>query len=368
MKKFNIIKGLTILMMSGLFTLANAGGTQSGTTVTNMATLSFGDAEDSTTDIDSNTDQFVVDNKIDITVSTLDVSAIQTRPGATGVVLKYKVTNNGNNVQDFDLSALRSSNTAFSGANEVTDTIDAQSVEIFVDSDGNNAGEYGSEDTISYIDELGIGAEKIVFIVIEVKTENIVNGDVAVYDLQAQVAVGESEGTKGSLIETDDRDNADNALTVQIVFADGAGSVTGDGEKDGKHSSADAFKIVIADMSITKVSIVVEDPINGTTNPKRIPGATVRYCFTVTNSGSASAAVTKITDDLDETTFNVSTLDNNAIKIYDGDAPFECENAGSLTTNANTGSVNNGTGVIVIDLDGVAANSEKSAYLDLIIQ
>ncbi len=368
MNKSNILKGLTALLLSGVFTLINAGGTESGTTVTNTVTLSFGDTEETTTDINSNTDQFVVDNKIDITVSTLDVEAVQTKPAITGVVLKYKITNNGNNTQDFDLSVLTSSTTAFSGDSEVTDNKDAQSVEIYIDS--NNNGTYDQAvDTVQYIDELGVDEEKIVFIVAVVPAENILNGDVAVYDLQAQVAEGGAEGSKGTNIESDDRDNADNALTVQIVFADGAGSVTGDGEKDGKHSSVNAFIIVIADMSIVKASIIVEDPINGTTNPKRIPGATVRYCFTVINGGDAVAAIAKITDDLDETVFNLTGLNNNDVRIYTGDAAaFTCEGAGVLTTDANTGTVNDSTGVIVIDLNGVLANSAKSAYVDLTIQ
>ena len=41
-------------------------------------------------------------------------------------------------------------------------------------------------------------------------------------------------------------------------------------------------------LSVTKVSSVVSDPINGTTNPKRIPGSVVLYTITVTNSGTGT--------------------------------------------------------------------------------
>jgi uncharacterized repeat protein (TIGR01451 family) len=172
----------------------------------------------------------------------------------------------------------------------------------------------------------------------------------------------------GTIIAEDDRDNPDNALTVQIVFADGVGSVTGDNVRDGKHSSVDALIIVIADMSITKISLVVSDPINGDTNPKRIPGATLRYCFTITNSGDADAAIAKISDDLDENRFIVANIENNDIRIYSEANAFVCADAASLTTDANTGTVNTTTGEIVIDLQGVLANSSKSAYFDLVIQ
>ena len=40
-----------------------------------------------------------------------------------------------------------------------------------------------------------------------------------------------------------------------------------------------------ATLAIAKSSTLVSDPVNGTTNPKAIPGAVVRYSFTVQNSG-----------------------------------------------------------------------------------
>jgi len=51
-------------------------------------------------------------------------------------------------------------------------------------------------------------------------------------------------------------------------------------------------------MSITKSSIVISDPVNNTDNPKRIPGAIIRYCFVVDNSGSGIADDIKIKDSL----------------------------------------------------------------------
>ena len=42
-------------------------------------------------------------------------------------------------------------------------------------------------------------------------------------------------------------------------------------------------------LSVSKVSSVISDPVNGITNPKAIPGATVEYLITVTNTGTAAA-------------------------------------------------------------------------------
>jgi|GEM_PF-1071991 len=42
------------------------------------------------------------------------------------------------------------------------------------------------------------------------------------------------------------------------------------------------------DLTVSKVSSIIADPVNGTTNPKAIPGATVEYLITVTNIGADS--------------------------------------------------------------------------------
>ena len=44
-----------------------------------------------------------------------------------------------------------------------------------------------------------------------------------------------------------------------------------------------------ADLVMSKISTLISDPVNGTTNPKHIPGAIVRYLITVTNQGNGPA-------------------------------------------------------------------------------
>lgn len=44
----------------------------------------------------------------------------------------------------------------------------------------------------------------------------------------------------------------------------------------------------VANIAVTKVSSVISDPVNGTTNPKAIPGAVMEYCILVSNTGSAT--------------------------------------------------------------------------------
>lgn len=54
---------------------------------------------------------------------------------------------------------------------------------------------------------------------------------------------------------------------------------------------------------VTKTSAVVSDPVNGTTNPKMIPGAVVRYTVSVTNTGrgTVDASTVVIADPLPTT-------------------------------------------------------------------
>ena len=53
-----------------------------------------------------------------------------------------------------------------------------------------------------------------------------------------------------------------------------------------------------ATVTVTKISSILSDPVNGTTNPKRIPDAVVQYCILVSNSGSATANAVVATDSL----------------------------------------------------------------------
>ena len=64
-----------------------------------------------------------------------------------------------------------------------------------------------------------------------------------------------------------------------------------------------------ANLTIAKTSNVVSDPTNGTTDPKAIPGATMRYCILVTNNGSGTATGINIGDALPaSTTFVAGSL------------------------------------------------------------
>lgn len=55
------------------------------------------------------------------------------------------------------------------------------------------------------------------------------------------------------------------------------------------------------EVTATKSSLVVSDPVSGTEDPKAIPGAIVEYCILLSNSGSAKAENAVVTDALPST-------------------------------------------------------------------
>ncbi len=60
-----------------------------------------------------------------------------------------------------------------------------------------------------------------------------------------------------------------------------------------------------ANITVTKSSVVLSDPVNGTLDPKRIPGAVVEYTIIVANTAGAQATDVTLTDDLSGETATV---------------------------------------------------------------
>ena len=107
--------------------------------------------------------------------------------------------------------------------------------------------------------------------------------------------------------------------TVRITANEGTeGTVTDIGVSN--------FTVAIPQPSLTilKTSAVLSDPVNNTTNPKRIPLAVVRYDVTVTNSGpgTVDAGTLVITDPIPaDASMYVSTTSGNPVVFLDGATP-----------------------------------------------
>ena len=65
----------------------------------------------------------------------------------------------------------------------------------------------------------------------------------------------------------------------------------------------------ITSISVTKVSSVLSDPVNGTTDPKAIPGAVVEYCILVSNTGTNTLSNIAASDSLPTSfTYSAGTM------------------------------------------------------------
>jgi uncharacterized repeat protein (TIGR01451 family) len=73
------------------------------------------------------------------------------------------------------------------------------------------------------------------------------------------------------------------------------------------------FSVVGGSITATKLSAVISDPVNGTTNPKAIPGAVVEYCILMTNSGATTVTNIVATDIIpSDLTFAAGTITSGA--------------------------------------------------------
>ena len=304
-KKIGLVVLVTAIGLLAFNQQALADGTASGTPISNTVLLDYTVGGVGQSQL-SDTADFVVDNKIDLTVALIDVAAISVVPGSSDQIMTFSVTNEGNTLQDYSLAATPSAGTVFG----LTHDFDANAVRIFVDNgdDVFNA----ADDTRTYIDEMVAETTVRVYVLANFPLTGITDGDASLYDLEAQTAVGGVADTQGADILTDDSAATWTAATVQVIFADDAGEI--DAANDGAHSTLGAYLVETANMTVTKSSLVVYDPIignyvAGTTFPKAIPGARVEYTIDIANTGSTTANAVTVVDEIPENTyFVVSTM------------------------------------------------------------
>lgn len=323
MKQAFTIKTLVAAVaLASLPGIAAAAGVLSGSTISNMATLSYdvggvtqGAVESSPTGNSTPGTgngaaiTFLVDTKVDLTVSESSGSATQVVPSAAAQAVAFTVTNHSNTVLDFALNAANLPNgTALTlGANGYTDAFDGSACATYVDSNANGTYEAGI-DTASHVDELAPDASVTVFAVCGIPA-NLANGSDAVVSMTATAREGGAASTLGNaLVATV---GAGSPNVVDVVFADAAG--TDDAGRDAKHSARDAFEVSTAVLTVSKTQTLLCDPVNGATNPMHIPGAIVRWTVTVSNSptATASATLSQLSDAVAATT----TFDPNLVTV-----------------------------------------------------
>jgi len=294
-KQLKAVAG-TMLLLSSFAGVqaAYAVGTAANTTVNNRATVSYSVSGTPQTPIESSpagnstpgagngsSTAFVVDNRIDLTVTEVSGNATVVTPGQNNAVLTYLVANTGNASQGLQLSAANLAGTTLFGQ---VDNVDFASLNVFVDSNANGAYDAGV-DTAANVDTLIADDDVAVFVVANVPL-SATNAQFANVRLQARAAV---PGTNGATLATETA-GADTA-GVDIVF--------GDAGRDAAEVADDQYAVQSAALSITKTSTAINDPFNGATNPIAIPGAVVEYVVTIANTGLVAAGGVSLSDTLD---------------------------------------------------------------------
>ncbi len=258
-----------------------AAGTTAGSSITNTATINYqvgGVAQPAINDGDT----FVVDRKIDLTVAESGTATTVVVPGQTGAVTTFTLQNTSNAVLDFALAATQTvGGTASHGG---TDNFDVTAPSIFRDTNGNGTYESGTDTAVTFIDELAADATVTLFIVANVPLGRA-TGDVANVRLTATAREGGAAATQGAALT---QTAGANTAGMDTVFADTAG--VADAARDAAHSDDDDYTVQTATLTLDKRSLVISDPVNGTTNPKLIPGAVVEYCIAVSNAAGGAAA------------------------------------------------------------------------------
>jgi uncharacterized repeat protein (TIGR01451 family) len=294
-----------ILLLLGV-QQAQAVGTLQGTNVGNTATVDYTVGGVNQPDVSSNTANFLVDRRINLTVAEVGGIATNVIPGSIDRITTFTVSNTTNGVQDFRLLATNDAAGAGTAFGD-TDNFDGSNMRVFVDSNGNGIYE-PALDTATFIDELGADQTRTVFVLLDIPVTRV-NDDTAGVTLRAFAANSGGAGALGA--DATQTAGADTPLVVDTVFGDTAGApnTTGDLARDGSHSDDDEYDVVTAALTVIKSQTVISDPFNGAVNPKAIPGAVIEYCLDINNTGASQADAIVVTDAIPaNTTYQPGTI------------------------------------------------------------
>ncbi|HRX90821.1 MAG TPA: hypothetical protein P5528_15380 [Steroidobacteraceae bacterium] len=344
----------------GVAQQAYGAGTPANTAINNRATVNFSVNGVAQAPIESSptgnsvpganngaNTTFVVDNRIDLTVTEVSGNATGTTPGQPNGVTAFTVTNTGNSAQGYQLTPTNLTGGTLFGASDV---FDMANLRVFVDANGNSTYEPAT-DTATSINTLAPDANVIVFVVADTPI-TATNGQAANVRLTARTA---APGTNGATLMTETA-GAETPGTVDVVFGDGTAG--GNVARDGQGFADDQYLVSAATLTVAKARTVVSDPFNGTTNPKSIPGAVLEYAVTVTNSGGTAATGVVITDPVPaNTTFANGTYNAGAsnvqLQVGANPATFCVAEAGGTDTNTD-GCVITAAGVLTVGAPALA--------------
>ncbi len=347
---------------------------------------------------------FMVDRKLDLLVTTDNNDHVLVTPGQATAALAYIVTNQSNAVSgdlSIKLMAVHSKNpTGFAVG---VDNFDVKNnvIKYYIDSNKDKVYdaadiELPTVDGVATLANVNPDVSYYVLVVADIDTVSLlvdgnvgiadasgVNGSISALSLVAQVAE-----TDDTIIDHDNNDHispgslaisnfvddqavrddvfadnraigdttlvtrsvadtiSDEDLTYDFVLPGGPHEASSSGKdvpSNGQASDTSAFKIATAVIDLKKSVVTFCDDINGTSNPKSIPGAYKRYSLTVTNAttATASAQLSILKDTLQAVaiTFDADLLDGSGVPSMNVCAGSRATNAGGQGFRVSCGDV-----------------------------
>jgi uncharacterized repeat protein (TIGR01451 family) len=289
---------------------ALAAGVAAGSSIENTATATYS-VGPTTESVDSNTVSILVDELLDVTVSSLDAGNVTL--DSSGAVLSFEIGNTGNGPEAFELTI----DPALGG-----DDFNPAVVQVAFDSNGNATYDAGVDAVIP------------------------VGGSTPTIDADDTLRVFVVTQLSGS---PGDGDTADVRLTAAAATGTGspgtvfAGQGEGGGDAVVSVGTAEDFDDGTLVASLSTVSLVksatIADPFGGT---EAVPGARVTYTLVASVAGSGSVSGLTVADPIPAgTTYDAAslTLENAPLTDVTGDDAGE---AGAAGISVDLGSVAGG--------------------------
>lgn len=319
---------------------AMAQGTLAGQAITNTVSVAYnvgGVAQTAATASDT----FYVDRKVNVVVTAVGTSP-NIANGATNVVREFSVQNLSNAAMGYALTVTQGSGAPYAISNVV----------IFIDADNDNVVDAGEQ--VTYINSLAVDAVQNVKVKFDIPN-TVANGSASDIILTANAVEPGSAGATEVVASTGANTAGTSATDIQTVLADAAGFT--DAASQGDHSARHTVTVDSANVTVTKTSTVISDPVNGTSNPMAIPGAVVEYCIVVSNASGATAAGINVTDDFSSQSASLQFLPN----IYGATGDIIINGTGTCTGGTATDkSYTTATTTVANALNDVAAGSALS--------
>ena len=349
--KFSLFCRLGIMAMALLLgQQALAIGTDAGQTVSNTTSVIYDVGGNTQPSIASLPVDFLVDRRVDFTV-TADLDSAIVNPGVTGLTFDMDLQNDSNSTMDFAIVLTQLIPGDIVNGNDDTG-VDVSNV-VYT----------------QYVDDLPEDNNTAISVTGDAAA-GLANLDVA--NIRITVTAMDPSGDAGTPVALVDTSGvADDPLAVDNVLADGG--------NDGVEIGEDGFIVTSAAIAITKGYSVRYDPINGVdANAKAIPGAVVEYLITVDNTaGAVDATDLVISDTIDGLVAFVNVANNPeaAAEPYGGGTGNVDFGAGASVCLAESGGVDtNGDGCVLtgavltiggVDLAGNPINVAAGASLEI---